>query len=109
VARRVPLCHHHRRVPENYRSLLGIYARASLGGWLLRLEWTDGKLVFTPAESSDWQVILAPTADPDLFTIAYGDNLPGENVTFRRFADGRVASVFLADTTWVRLDPVIAP
>jgi hypothetical protein len=31
--------------------------------------------------------------------------LPGENVTFQRLPGGQVASVFLAETTWVRLDP----
>lgn len=94
--------------PENYRPLLGIYARPSLGGWLIRLEWRAGKLTFTAAESPDWQVILAPAADPDLFTIDHGGHLPGDNVTFQRFADGRVASVFLMDTTWVRLDCITA-
>ena len=92
----------------NLRPLLGIYARPSLGGWLIRLEWRAGKLTFTAAESPDWQVILAPAADPDLFTIDHGGHLPGDNVTFQRFADGRVASVFLMDTTWVRLDRITA-
>ena len=30
----------------------------------------------------------------------------GEQVTFRRLHDGRVASVFLADSTWIRLDRI---
>jgi CubicO group peptidase (beta-lactamase class C family) len=94
--------------PENYQPLLGIYAPPSLGGWPIRLEWTHGKLAFTTAEVPGWQIILTPTADPDLFTIADGGSLSGGNVTFRRLADGRIASVLLMDSTWVRLDHVTA-
>jgi hypothetical protein len=50
--------------------------------------------------------VLTPTADPDRFTVADGGSLPGEQVTFRRRHDGRVASVFLADSTWIRLDRI---
>lgn len=96
----------HQRAPENYQPLLGIYARPSLGGWLVRLEWTHGKLAFTTAEAPDWRIVLTPTPVPGLFTIAHGGNLSGENVTFQRLADGRVASVHLMDSTWVRLDRV---
>jgi hypothetical protein len=92
--------------PENYQPLLGIYARPSLGGWLIRLEWTRGRLAVTTAEAPDWQIVLTPTPDPDLFTIEHGGNMSGENVAFRRHTDGRVASVHFADTTWVRLDRV---
>ena len=94
--------------PENYRPLLGVYARPDLGGWLIRLEWTYGKLAFTTAEAPDWRIILAPTPDPDLFTVADGGGLSGGNVTFRRLADGRIASVLLMDSTWVRLEHVTA-
>jgi CubicO group peptidase (beta-lactamase class C family) len=96
-------------VPAAYRPLLGIYARPGLGGWVIRLEWRDGKLAFTTAESPVWQLILTPTGDPDLFTIAPECDLPGENVVFQRLPDSRVASVFLAETTWERLDRVAAP
>lgn len=92
--------------PPGCRPLLGIYARASLGGWLLRLEWRDGKLTFTAAEAPGWQVLLTPTADPDRFGIAEGSTAPGDSVTFRRSADGRVVSAFFLDFTWVRLDRV---
>jgi CubicO group peptidase (beta-lactamase class C family) len=92
--------------PESYRPLLGIYARASLGGWLLRLEWRDGKLAFTAAEAPGWLVILTPTADPDRFGIADGSTVPGDSVTFRRSAAGRVVSAFFLDFTWERLDRV---
>ncbi len=74
----------------------------SLGGWLLRLEWTHGNLAFTTAEAPDWRIVLMPTHVPDLFTITDGGNLPSGNVTFKRLADGRVASVHLMDSTWVR-------
>ena len=92
--------------PEDYRPLLGVYAQPNLGGWLMRLEWRDGTLVFTAVEAPDWQAVLTPTADPDRFTVADGGSLPGEQVTFRRLPDGRVASVFMADSTWIRLDRI---
>lgn len=95
-------------VPENYQPLLGIYSPPGLGSWLIRLEWTRGQLAFTFAEPPGGQIVLTPTADPDLFTSTGGGGLPGGNVTFRRFADGRVASVLLMDSTWVRLDRVTA-
>jgi CubicO group peptidase (beta-lactamase class C family) len=95
-------------VPESYRPLLGIYARPGLGGWLQRLEWRDGQLTFTTAESPEWRVVLTPSADPDRFAIADGGSLPGGDVTFRRSADGRVVSAFFLDITWARLDRVTA-
>lgn len=88
-------------VPEGYRPLLGIYARASLGGWLLRLEWRDGQLTFTAADAPGWRAPLTPAADPDRFTVT-----DGGDVVFRRLADGRVVSALFMDTTWVRLDRV---
>lgn len=91
--------------PESYRPLLGIYARPGLGGWVLGLEWRDGQLAFTTPESLTW-IVLTPTGDPDVFTITSDDSLSGERATFRRLADGRVASVLLAEATWVRLDRV---
>lgn len=96
-------------MPEEYRPLLGIYARPDLGGWLLRLEWRAGRLAFVTAESAIWRLLLAPTGDPDLFAVEPESGLPGEDVIFRRGADGRVTSAFLMDTTWVRLDRVAAP
>ena len=94
--------------PSDYRPLMGIYARSHLGGWLLRLEWRDGRLTFTTAEAPGWQVVLTPTTDPDRFTIADGGGAPAGDVAFRRSAGGRVASVFFLDCTWVRLDRVTA-
>ncbi len=95
-------------VPAPYRPLLGIYARPDLGGWVIRLEWRDGKLTFVTPESAAWRLVLAPTPDPNLFAIDAGTGFAAENVTFRRLPDGRVASVFLMESTWARLDPVAA-
>jgi CubicO group peptidase (beta-lactamase class C family) len=94
--------------PVGYRPLLGVYARPGLGGWLIRLEWRDGKLTCTTAESPGWQLVLTPTGDPDRFTIAPECDLAGENVAFQRLPDGRVASVFLAEATWLRLHQIAA-
>jgi CubicO group peptidase (beta-lactamase class C family) len=92
-------------MPAGYRPLLGIYARPDLGGWVIRLEWRQGELTFTTPESAAWRLVLVPAGGPDSFVIAPGTWLPGENVTFQRLPSGQVTSVFLAETTWVRLDP----
>ena len=94
--------------PREYLPLLGIYARPGFGGWLIRLEWRDGKLTFTTPESTAWQVILSPTSAPDSFSIESGSGLAGEHVYFHRLVDGKVASVLLMDTTWQRLEPPTA-
>lgn len=91
--------------PREYLPLLGIYARPGLGGWLLRLEWRDGKLMVTTGESAAWQLVLAPTSDPDTFTIESGPGLTGERARFQRRPGGQVRSVFLMETTWERLEP----
>jgi CubicO group peptidase (beta-lactamase class C family) len=91
--------------PREYLPLLGIYARPGLGGWLLRLEWRDGKLTVTTGESAAWQLVLAPTSDPDTFTIESGPGLTGERARFQRLPGGQVRSVFLMETTWERLEP----
>jgi CubicO group peptidase (beta-lactamase class C family) len=91
--------------PPEYLPLLGIYARPGLGGWLLRLEWRDGKLTFTIGGLAGWQVVLAPTGDPDGFIVESGSDLTGERVRFRRLPGGQVRSVLLMDTTWERLEP----
>jgi CubicO group peptidase (beta-lactamase class C family) len=92
-------------VPRAYLPLLGVYARPGLGGWLLRLEWRDGKLTFTAAESAAWQLVLAPASDPDTFTIESGADLTGERVRFRRRPGGQVSSVLLMESTFERLEP----
>ena len=49
--------------------------------------------------------MLAPTSDPDTFTVEPGTGLTGERVRFRRLAGGQVGSVVLMETTWERLEP----
>jgi CubicO group peptidase (beta-lactamase class C family) len=88
--------------PGQYGPLLGIYAQPDLGGWVLRLEWRDGKLVFISSEPS-WQLALEPTGNPDVFIAGPGSDFSGENVIFRRHDDGRVISVLLVQSTFVRL------
>jgi CubicO group peptidase (beta-lactamase class C family) len=105
LARSAPPVHAPSPAPREYRPLLGIYARPGLGGWLLRLEWRDGKLTATFGEPVTWQLVLAPTSDPDTFTVEPGADLTGERVRFRRLAGGQVGSVVLMETTWERLEP----
>jgi CubicO group peptidase (beta-lactamase class C family) len=94
-------------LPESYRDLLGIYADHE-SGWLIRLEWRDGKLsVIDPADAT-WRPTLAPSVEPDVFLIEPGTRQSGERALFRRLADGRVASIFLAASTFVRLDWVVS-
>lgn len=93
-------------LPEAYRSLVGLYHDAELGVEL-RLEWRDGKLTFVDPLLPEWRPTLAATDDPDVFLIDPGVRQSGENAVFRRTPDGRVASVFIAAGTWVRLESVI--
>ncbi len=95
-------------LPEAYRGLLGIYADRE-SGWLIRLEWRDGKLsVIDPADAT-WRPTLTPTGEPDVFIVDLGVRQSGERAVFRRLADGRVASLFLAASTFRRLDRVVDP
>lgn len=95
-------------LPEAYRGLLGIYADRE-SGWLIRLEWRDGKLsVIDPADAT-WRPTLTPTDKPDAFMVDLGVRQSGERAVFRRLADGRVASLFLAASTFMRLDQVVDP
>ena len=90
--------------PAQYRSLLGLYARAGLGGGVLSLQWRAGKLAFAIPEIPSWQLALEPTSNPDVFVAGSGSDLSGENVIFRRHDDGRVISVLLVQGTYLRLD-----
>jgi len=89
--------------PAEYRPLLGIYARPDLGGWMLRLEWRDGKLAFVtpelPRGASLWNRQVTLTS----FIAEPGSDFSGENVVFRRRDDGQVISVLLVETTFMRL------
>jgi CubicO group peptidase (beta-lactamase class C family) len=90
--------------PAQYRPLLGLYARAGLGGGVLSLQWRAGKLAFAIPEIPSWQLALEPTSNPDVFVAGPGSDLSGENVIFRRHDDGRVNSVLLVHGTYLRLD-----
>jgi D-alanyl-D-alanine carboxypeptidase len=90
--------------PAQYRALLGLYARAGLGGGVLSLQWRAGRLAFGIPEIPSWQLALEPTSSPDVFIAGPGSDLSGENVIFRRRADGRVISVLLVHGTYLRLD-----
>jgi CubicO group peptidase (beta-lactamase class C family) len=91
------------KTPASYRPLLGLYARPDLGGWVLRLEWRDGQLVFTSPDLPSYRLALEPTDDPDSFIVEPGSSFAGENVIFRRRDDGSVLSVLLVQSTLVRL------
>ncbi len=95
-------------VPAGYLPLLGVYTRPQLGGWILRLEWHGGELALVSPEVPGFRLALLPTSDPDVFTVEPGSNFAGEDVVFRRLADGRVASVLLVETSYIRLDQVEA-
>lgn len=95
-------------MPEQYRPLLGIYAGSGLAGGVLRLEWCEGKLAFVNQEPAPFRLALEPTSNPDTFAAEQGSYFSGENVTFHRRADGRVISVLLIASTFMRLDQVPA-
>jgi CubicO group peptidase (beta-lactamase class C family) len=91
--------------PGAYRSLLGLYLSVDVGE-IHRLEWRDARLMFVDPAEPTWHPTLSPTEDPDVFTVDPGVRESGEHVVFNRTSDGRVASVFVAADTWLRLDPV---
>ena len=91
--------------PEQYKSLLGLYATADMT-ILVRLEWRDGKLAFVEPGSTDELTEIGPAGTPDTFTAAAGNRNSGETVRFRRSGCGRVKSVFVGSATLLRLDPV---
>jgi CubicO group peptidase (beta-lactamase class C family) len=93
--------------PEAYRALIGVYFDAELGV-TLRVEWRDARLTIVDPQLPAWRPTLTPTDDPDVFLIDPGYRQSGENAVFARLPDGRVASVFVAAGTWVRLEPVEA-
>ena len=95
----------HAPMPAEFGPLLGLYARPDLGGWVIRLEWRDGKLTVLTPEAAVW-LTLRPAGQPDLFDVVDGHDPAGQMVRFGRLRDGRVGSVFLADTTWNRLASV---
>jgi len=92
-------------MPTTYRDLLGLYVDEEQA-MIARVEWRDGALQIVDPDQASWRPTLLPTEDPDVFAIAPGVRESGERVTFRRGADGRVTSMFLAVATMVRFGPV---
>jgi len=92
-------------VPNEWRALPGLYLGAHFGT-VVQLEWRDGKLTFVDPADPTWTPTLAPTDEPDVFTVEPGFRESGELVRFERATDGRVASVFLAVASMQRLEPV---
>jgi hypothetical protein len=82
-------------MPHAWRPFLGLYQTPHFGT-VSRVEWLDGKLTVLDPSDPEWKPTLAPTDDPDVFTIEPGVRESGELVRFERAADGRVVSVFLA-------------
>jgi hypothetical protein len=93
-------------MPGTYRPLLGIYLDHE-DGWLVRVEWRDGKLSLIDPTDDTWKPALAPTNDPYAFVVEPGVRESGEPAVFRHLPDGRVVSMFLASTTLQRLEPVM--
>jgi hypothetical protein len=73
---------------------------------MLRLQWRDGNLTFTPPDTPVWRLTIESTADRDVFTASPGSAFAGDTITFRRQADGRITSVHVMDSTpscdWIR-------
>ncbi len=92
-------------IPDAYRPLVGLYFDRELG-LTRRVEWRDGTLVIIDPDLPQWRPTMVATGDPNVFLIEAGFRESGENAIFNRLPDGRVASIFIAAGTWVRLDPV---
>ena len=92
-------------MPGPYRPLLGIYIDLE-DGWLVRVEWRDGKLSLVDPTEDTWKPALAPTDDPYAFVVEPGVRESGEQAVFRHLPDGRVVSLFLTSSTLQRLEPV---
>jgi hypothetical protein len=56
-------------------------------------------------DTAAWQLTVESTADPDVFAARPGSAFACHTITFRRQADGRMISVHVMDSTFVRLDP----
>ncbi len=92
--------------PPDVRSLLGVYAPPDFG-WLVRLEWRDGKLTVIDSANPDEYVQLEPGAEAGTFVVAAGFRESGEPVGIRRRPDGTVVSLALGGQTVARLDPAM--
>ena len=92
-------------LPEAWRPFVGLYTAPHFGT-VMRLEWLDGKLTALDPDAPTWKPTLAPTDDPDVFTIEPGFRESGELARFERGKDGRVISLFFAVARLQRLEPV---
>ena len=88
-------------------SLLGLHVRPGLTH-VVRVEWRDGRFAVAGPEPGGWRFPLSPTSDPEVFTVDLDSPQAGDQVRFHRTADGRVCAISLFDTTFARLDPVVA-
>jgi D-alanyl-D-alanine carboxypeptidase len=95
-------------LPEDFRSLVGLYAPADMTE-VVRLEWRDGKLMFVGADDPAWRPELEPADDPDTFIVAPGFRQSGEPVRFCRLPGGQVSSLVLGGGTLLRLDVAAGP
>ena len=59
------------RMPQAFRSLLGLYLAQQFGE-LVRVEWRDGALTVVDYSNDEWRPVLAPTGDPDVFVVEPG-------------------------------------
>jgi CubicO group peptidase (beta-lactamase class C family) len=91
--------------PEAFRPLLGIYVDL-VDGWVVLVEWRDGKLSLIDPTNDSWRPVLSPTDDPYAFVVERGVRESGEPAVFHHLPDGRVASLFLASLILRRLQPV---
>jgi hypothetical protein len=91
-------------LPEAWRSFVGLYTAPHFGT-VVRVEWLDGKLTVLDPDTPTWKPTLAPTDNPDVFTIEAGFRESGELAHFERAGDGRVVSLFLAVSRLQRLAP----
>jgi hypothetical protein len=85
--------------------LLGLYIDPE-SGWVIRLEWRDGKLTIVDPTNPTWRPTFSSTNDPDVFAVDAGVRESGEPAFIQWLPDGRVASMFFAAQTWTRLGPV---
>lgn len=92
-------------LPEALRDVIGLYIREE-SGVVIRVEWRDGKLAVIDPGLPAWRPTLTATAERDVFVVDLGVRQSGERAVFRRLEDGRVSGLFLAASTYQRLDPV---
>jgi CubicO group peptidase (beta-lactamase class C family) len=92
-------------LPAAFATLVGSYALPEVSAFW-RIEWRGGKLALIDPHAEEPVATLAPTRDPDRFTVEPGTREAGEPVVFRRGSGGRVVSVRMSTATLPRLDYV---